>query len=74
MTTHTKYTDTTSKLYRMLEGIGKDVRAIGATVRSINDAVSDLTAMTDSIYDAINRHPESRTDSMTDNSFWGEEE
>lgn len=73
MTTNTKYNDT-SKLYRMLEGIGRDVRDIGATVRGMDDTVSDLLARTECIYDAVSRHPESRLDGMTDDDLWDESE
>ena len=73
MTTNTKYTET-SKLYRMLEGIGNEVKGIGATVRGMNDLVSDLLARTECIYDAVSRHPYTRADGLTDDSFWGDME
>jgi hypothetical protein len=73
MTTNTKYNDT-SKLYRMLEGIGRDIKEIGTTVRGMNDTVSDLLTRTDCIYDAVTRHPESRYDSMNADSFLDEME
>jgi hypothetical protein len=73
MTTNTKYNDT-SKLYRMLEGLGRDIKAIGATVRGMNDTVSDLLARTDCIYDAVTRHPEIRYDGLNSDSFLDEME
>ena len=73
MTTNTKYNDT-SKLYRMLEGISRDIKEIGTSVRGMNDTVSDLLTRTDCIYDAVSRHPFSRTDGLTDDSFWADME
>jgi hypothetical protein len=73
MTTNTKHTET-SKLYRMLESMGRDIRDIGATVRGMNDTVSDLLAKTDCIYDAVARHPESRYDSLNSDGFFDEAE
>ena len=71
MTTNTKYTDN-SKLYRMLEGIGRDMKEMGVAVRNMNDTVSDLLIKTDSIYDAVSRHPDSRLEGLNDDSFWGD--
>lgn len=73
MTTNAKDTEN-SKLYRMLEGIGRDIKEIGATVRGMSDTVSDLLARTDCIYDAVTRHPESRYDSLNGDSFLDETE
>jgi hypothetical protein len=58
----------------MLEGIGRDIKEIGATVRGMNDTVSDLLTRTDCIYDAVTRHPESRYDSLNGDGFFDEAE
>ncbi len=71
MTTNTKYTDN-SKLYRMLESMGRDIKEMGAAVRGMNDTVSDLLIKTDSIYDAVSRHPDSRLEGLGDDNFWGD--
>lgn len=73
MTTNTKHTES-SKLYRMIEGMGRDIKEIGASVRGMNDTVSDLLAGTDCIYDAVTRHPESRYDSLNGDGFFDEAE
>jgi len=64
--------DETSKLYSMLEGMGRDIKEIGATVRGMNDTVSDLLARTDCIYDAVTRHPESRYEGLNSDGFFDE--
>ena len=68
MTQNTKYTEN-SKLYRMLEGIGRDIKEIGVNMKGMSETVSDLLARTDCIYDAVTRHPESRYDSMNVDGF-----
>ena len=71
MTTNTKYTDN-SKLYRMLESMGRDIKEMGVAVRGMNDTVSDLLIKTDGIYDAVSRHPDSRMEGLADDTFWGD--
>lgn len=73
MTTQTKRNDT-PRLYRMLESMDREIRAIGTTVRGMNESVGDLLTKTDSIYDAVTRHPESRYDGLGSDSFLSEAE
>lgn len=71
MTTNTKDTES-SKLYRMLEGMDRDIKDMGAVVSGMSDIVSDVLARTDCIYDAVTRHPESRYDSLNGDGFLDE--